>query len=116
MTEQQLKLLTFIRAFVAEHEFSPSFDEMLAHMGLASKAGIHRIVHALERQGKVTFIPGARRTIAPVNRALTPQDALLASRLSTAIMDTYGFDDGEGLFLCCSEKELRTCILAALTR
>lgn len=116
MTEQQLKLLTFIRAFVAEHEYSPSYDQMAAHLGLASKSGVHRLIVALEERGKIVRVADRARSVSPVNAAPTPDNVSLANRLSSALMDAHGFDDGDGVMLVCSEKELRRTILAALTR
>jgi repressor LexA len=116
MTEQQLKLLNYVRAFVAENGYSPSFEEMRAFMGLASKTGIHRLAHALQQRGHVRLIPNARRSIVPVHRAPTPESTILAGKLASALMADHGFDDGDGPIMCATEKELRSSLLAALTR
>lgn len=49
----QDKLLKFIRAHVETHGGSPSFSEMQAHLGLASKSGIARLIEMLERCGLI---------------------------------------------------------------
>ena len=116
MTAQQLKLLNFIRAFVAEREYSPSYQEMRAFMGLATASGVHRLVHALERGGHVVIRPHVARSVMPVHRAPTADHTSLAARLSAALMEAHGFDDGEGPLFCATEAELRMTILATLTR
>lgn len=83
MTHQQQKLLRFIERYQAEHDgVSPSFVEMAAELGLASKANIHRIVSALEQQGKVRRGPGRIRTLEvvglPGSLAALSDEALLA--------------------------------------
>jgi SOS-response transcriptional repressor LexA len=51
MTAQQKRLLDFIREQVTRTGISPSYDEMMRHMGLRSKSGIHRLVHGLIARG-----------------------------------------------------------------
>lgn len=116
MTAQQLKLLNFIRAFVAEHEFSPSYEEMATFMGFAAKSAIHRLLKCLERGGHVRMIRNVARSVTPVHRAPAVPDVAMAGTLTNAVVDAHGFDDGEGLMIVCTPKELRQALLAALTR
>lgn len=55
LTKRQRELLDFIRGYIATHGFSPSFDEMKDALGLASKSGIHRLVHGLQDRGYIEF-------------------------------------------------------------
>lgn len=67
LTVQQGKLLEFITNYVTEHHgVSPSYDEMLAAMGLKSKSGINRLVVDLEERGHIARDKGARRSISLV--------------------------------------------------
>lgn len=66
LTEIQLKAHRFICAYVAKHEVSPSFAEIAAHLNIASRSGVHRIVHALVRRGYVQITPGRARNIVVV--------------------------------------------------
>lgn len=54
MTPRQRNLLRFIERFLADHDgTSPSFAEMTAGLGLASKSAIHRLLPELEAQGHI---------------------------------------------------------------
>lgn len=54
LTRQQHQLLTFIARFTTENGWAPSYDEMRAGMGLASKSGINRLMAALVERGFIT--------------------------------------------------------------
>lgn len=64
LTSRQRRLLAFIAAEVEAGHSPPSFDEMAAHMGLASKSGIHRLISALEERGHVRRLRNRARAIA----------------------------------------------------
>jgi repressor LexA len=66
MTPKQRLALDFITAFVSEHRYSPSMEEIAAAIGKTAKSGAHRIVRALERQGKVRTEYGRSRSVRPV--------------------------------------------------
>jgi len=51
LTRRQHELLSFIDGHLKQRGFSPSFDEMKDALRLKSKAGIHRLVAALEERG-----------------------------------------------------------------
>ena len=60
MTRQQSRLLAFLRA---PRDYSPSYSEMATALGLKSKAGIHRLVLALESQGKIKRLAHRARSV-----------------------------------------------------
>lgn len=60
MTKRQHDTLVFIEAFVAAKGYSPSFEEIKNHLGLASKSGVHRLIHGLRDRGLVRMQRGAR--------------------------------------------------------
>lgn len=60
LTEQQAKLLAFLKERIRETGIAPSFEEMKDHLGLKSKSGVHRIMIALQER---------RRIYRPFNRA-----------------------------------------------
>lgn len=67
MTKRQQEALAFIRAYLAKNEgVSPSFDEIMAALGLGSKAGVFRIVSGLQRRGFIDRTYGAARSIVLV--------------------------------------------------
>lgn len=63
LTGKQRDLLNFIKAYSDENECSPSYDEMRLAMGLRSKSGIHRLLHALAERGAVALMPNRARSI-----------------------------------------------------
>lgn len=51
MTQAEHKLLLFIDRYQRTNGWSPSYDDMREHQGLASKSGVFRLVESLCRQG-----------------------------------------------------------------
>lgn len=51
VTKRQKEVLEAISAFVEEHGYSPSFEELAATLGLASLATVHKHILALESKG-----------------------------------------------------------------
>lgn len=79
MTPQQKHLLDFIRDTYDRTGITPSYDEMVAHSGFASKSGVSRLIAALEADGHV--IRGRRGQprglrLPGVNLAVVPTSAL----------------------------------------
>lgn len=67
MTPAQQKCLKFISDYIAANGFSPSYDEIGAHMDLVSKSGVFRMVQCLERAGKVQRLPHVARSLEVVH-------------------------------------------------
>ena len=63
LTGKQHQLLSYLIDYQAEKDITPSFDEMRAAIGLASKSGIHRLVSALEERGYIRKLPNRARAI-----------------------------------------------------
>ena len=63
LTKKQHQLLSYLIDYQAEKDITPSFDEMRAAIGLASKSGIHRLVSALEERGYIRKLPNRARAI-----------------------------------------------------
>ena len=68
LTQQQHQLLKFITHFIEENQYSPSYTEMLRHLGLNSKSGVHRLVSCLEERGFVKRMPDRARSIQILKR------------------------------------------------
>jgi hypothetical protein len=64
LTTQQLATLNFIEQYQAEHHVSPSYDEIKDALGLASKSGVHRLVHGLKERGAIVMLEGRTRSMA----------------------------------------------------
>lgn len=65
MTKRQAQLLGFIKSYMAEQGFSPSYSEIALALGLG-KSGIHRLVLALEAQGKIKRLAHRHRSVEVV--------------------------------------------------
>lgn len=63
MTRRQAQMLDFLKTYVGKHGHSPSYTESALALGLASKASVHRLVLALEAQGKIKRLAHRARTI-----------------------------------------------------
>lgn len=64
LTREQHKLALYIQDFVAENDgVAPSYTDMQAHMGLASRSGINRLICSLEERGWLRRIPHRARAI-----------------------------------------------------
>ena len=63
LTQREADLLAFIAERLATDCVAPSFEEMQAHLGLASKSGVHRLLHGLEDRGRIRRLPGRHRAI-----------------------------------------------------
>lgn len=76
MTRRERELVDFIRAYLREHRISPSYEEMRAAMGLASKGGITRMLDQLEHQGVVFRLRHRTRSVQLVgDRPTRPASA-----------------------------------------
>jgi DNA-binding MarR family transcriptional regulator len=64
LTPRQSDALRFIREYLTANGITPTYDEIAPGIGLRSKAGVHRLVSALEERGHITRMPGRARSIA----------------------------------------------------
>lgn len=63
MTPRQKEAYDFIRSFIDEKGYGPSYEEIQEAIGLASKSGVHRIVHSLRDRGLIHVRPNLARCI-----------------------------------------------------
>lgn len=69
LTERQSEVLAFIRRFIGERGFSPSYQEIAEGVGLVSKSNAYTLVGALVERGYVSRPRGGRaRTLAIIER------------------------------------------------
>ena len=67
MTRKQSELLKYIKTYIQENEFSPSYDEMRNAINLKSKSGIHRLVHGLVKHNKLKIVRYSARSVELVD-------------------------------------------------
>jgi repressor LexA len=63
MTPRQLEALNFIKSFIKENGYSPSFSEIGDGIGMKSNSGVHDLIHILFEQGKISMSRGRSRSI-----------------------------------------------------
>lgn len=93
LTKRQSAVLAFIRAYMAEHQIAPSFEEMAAGLGSSSRGHLHNILATIEERGFITRIPGRARSIRliePGDLAQFSDDALIAELRRRRIRVTVG--------------------------
>lgn len=82
MTPRQRSLLDFVASYQDEHGYSPTYQEIAQHIGLASKSGVRRMVESLLARGYLRMEGGyaARRALVVVepSLAVVPTAALVA--------------------------------------
>ena len=59
------RLAGVIDAYVQKHGFSPTVRELAAELDLCAST-VHHHLHALAREGRITWHPAQPRTIRPV--------------------------------------------------
>jgi len=105
VTPKQRNLLVFIIRYMADRGHAPSFAEMVKAMGLHSKAGIHRMLGALEERGYIARRANRARAIEILRRPDGSPGALSMCR--EAQQDVVAALDG---------RVLSTAAVAALAK
>lgn len=114
MTPKQKRLLDFIRAHIASHEFSPTFDEMLVGVGAASKSNIHRMVEGLIAEGHLRRLVDRARGLEVIDRGGRAA-GLIGSMTASALKDHGIHDDfGEDSLIVFTEPEFRRFLIKHL--
>ena len=92
LTKRQSKLLCFIESYLAEHGYTPSYQEMAAHLELRSRSNIHRLLSGLRERGAVEWRPRSARSV----KITKPQTHLNAD-YERGYKDGYAAGYEEGL-------------------
>ena len=88
LTRQQFRALAFIRSYIAEHGWPPSFEEIGAGIGLKSNGNVHRIINALVERKAVTYLPNRARSLAIPEQPCTEGVDFLPDHLAVWIRVT----------------------------
>ncbi|MER9829195.1 hypothetical protein NKJ51_12510 [Mesorhizobium sp. M0134] len=62
LTSRQAEALSFIQSFQSERGIGPSYDEIAAELGLASRGRVHALVKSLEDRGATRKPVGQARS------------------------------------------------------
>src|SRR5207245_614221 len=63
LTKRQKELLDFLRAYIAEHGYAPTLDEIGRHFALGSLAPVHKHRTTLERKGRIRRLANHSRAL-----------------------------------------------------
>ncbi|MBR0403025.1 hypothetical protein IJI55_00530 [Candidatus Saccharibacteria bacterium] len=84
LTKKQTALLNFIREFMDTHDYSPSYREICAGLGLKSPASVAEHINNLVAIGAIKKHDGAARSLEIVDLSFPETTTLFQSRLLTA--------------------------------
>ena len=63
MTKRQSEPLDYIKKYISEHKYSPSYEEMMKGIGVNSKSNIHQKIHCLVKLNLITIKHNMARSI-----------------------------------------------------
>lgn len=63
MSPHQVRLLAFLRTYIAEKVHAPSYPEMGDELGIKSRSGVARVLGMLEDEGYIRRVSGKIRAI-----------------------------------------------------
>jgi len=66
MTKRQSELLNYIKNYISEHKYSPSYEEMMKGINVKSKSNIHQKLHCLAKLNLIKIKPNMARSIEVV--------------------------------------------------
>lgn len=73
LTKRQGEVLSFIKEFIHDKRYSPSYREIMRHFGFTSLASVAKHVHTLQRKGVLTLEKHAGRSLAPLQETPNPR-------------------------------------------
>lgn len=65
-TKKQQELLDFIKSYMEQHKFAPSFQEMREGTSIKSTSGVHDHLESLQERGWLARLRGRKRAIVLV--------------------------------------------------
>ncbi len=63
LTRRQRQILDYIRTYIEEKDYSPSFEEIARHLNVASLNGVYKHLRALEARGFIRRLSNQARSI-----------------------------------------------------
>ena len=63
LTKKQLEIYNYIKTYIEQNKYSPSYEEIRKEVHLISKSGIHSHILNLEERGWITRIKAKSRSI-----------------------------------------------------
>ncbi|MBR3414687.1 hypothetical protein IKG73_01565 [Candidatus Saccharibacteria bacterium] len=84
LTKKQTAVYNFIKEFIEENNYSPSYRDIMTGLGLSSVSAVAEHVDNLVRLGALKKSPGAARSLEVVDTSYPETTALFKFRLETA--------------------------------
>ena len=84
LTKKQKRLMDFLQDFQNNHDYSPSYREIAAGLGLRSVASVAEHIDHLVQQGFLKRSTGASRSLEIVDLSFPEPTALFKQRLEFA--------------------------------
>ena len=81
ITKKQKLLLNYLSEFLNSHDYSPSYREIAAGLGLKSVASVAEHIDNLVAIGAIRKVPGAARSLEVVDLSFPETTSLFKSRL-----------------------------------
>jgi repressor LexA len=69
LTPKQLKILQFIQQFIDQHDYAPSYREIMQHFSLASPGSVYKHIRTLQRKGALVAHKHSHRSLKPIQSA-----------------------------------------------
>lgn len=67
MTKNELNVLSYIKSYINENSYSPSFAEIQDHFGWASKGSVQSYIKQLCEKGLIRKTPNKKRALEVIN-------------------------------------------------
>lgn len=83
LTKKQKLILDFITEFSTTHDYSPSYREIAAGLGLSSVASVAEHIDNLVALGAIRKSPGAARSLEVIDLSFPETTELFRFKLST---------------------------------
>ncbi|MCB1136615.1 MAG: transcriptional repressor LexA, partial [Chlamydiia bacterium] len=64
LTERQREVLTYIENFIAQHHYSPSYNEIKKHFSFSSLGSVYKHIQVLKRKGHLNLETHCSRSLA----------------------------------------------------
>lgn len=84
LTKKQQLILDYLREFQSTHEYSPTYREIMAALGIGSVSTVAEHIDNLVALGVVKKMPGAARSLELIDYQHTETVDLFKARLETA--------------------------------
>lgn len=87
LTKKQKLILDYIAEFSTTHDYSPSYREIAAGLGLSSVASVAEHINNLVAFGALRKVPGTARSLEVVDLSYPETTELFRFKLATATPD-----------------------------